>query len=266
MIIKIQIIKSSIVDEVKRATYLKGRMDASADEKATKMSLAETVGDDDVHERTLDHDFQTALELVKTIFVDYIVPTAQTIGDNVIYYGDKDDGIVEFTLDVSRRYNGTLTDTLARLVGKYVEDYMIFQWWLKTTNLKQAEPYQVTVSADEVNIRRCFVLSGPKVPTTTYPTELTIKSDGEDDEAGLTMEKGEETTLSYSLNDGAIDDIEAHSEDPGIIEVHRCRTRFAFTLMAKNTGVAVVRLFSKHNDDAVAEVEVTVTEEEGYEE
>lgn len=266
MIIKFQIIKSVIMDEVKRATYLKGRADASSDEKATKFSMAETVGDDEVHERTLEHDYQAALEIVKTLFVDYMVPTAQTIGDNVIFYGNITDDVVEFTLDVSRRYNGTLTDTLARLSAKYVEDYMIYQWWLKTTNLKQAEPYQATLAVDEMQIRRCFVLSGPSVPRTTFPTEITIKSNGDEGDGTLTMEKGEDGTLSYAIDDGAVDDVEAHSDDPAIIEIHRCRERYAFTLVARNTGFTTVRLFSRHNDDATAEVEILVTEEEGYDE
>lgn len=266
MIIKFQILKSVVMDAVKSATYIKGKMDEASDPKMAKISYQETAGDDDVHERTLTRDFDTALEMLKTIFVDYLVPTPQTIGDNVIYYNDKTDDVVEFVLDVSRRYNGTLTDTLARLSAKYVEDYMIFQWWLKTTNLKQAEPYQGTLQTDEVQIRKCFILCGPVVPTTNFPTELTVRSDGESAGGELTIEKGESFTLSYSINDGAVDDIEAHSEDPNIVEVHRCRERLSFTLVPRHTGFTTLRLFSRHNDDAAVELTVIVTEEEGYEE
>lgn len=265
MIIKFQIIKSVVIEAVKSTTYLKAKVDSSTDEKAVKLGFQEAAGDDEVHERTLTHDFQAALEIVKTILAEYIVPTAQTIGDNIIYYNEGDDDIVEFTLNVSRRCNGTLTDTLARLVAKYVEDYMTFQWWVRTTNLKQAEPYQGSLAIDEQSIRRCFVLSAPKVPTLVYPTELTIKTDGEDTPAEIIMEKGDEGTLSYSINEGAIDDIEAHSDNPKIVEVHRCRTKYAFTLVARNTGMATIRLFSRHNDDITADVDILVSEEEGYE-
>ena len=161
MIIKFQIIKSVVIEAVKSTTYLKAKIDSSTDERNIKTGFQEAAGDDEVHERTLTHDFQTALEMTKTILAEYIVPTAQTVGDNIIYYNDKDDDIVEFVLNASRRCNGTLTDTLARLVAKYVEDYMIFQWWTKTTNLKQAEIYQASLAVDEQSIRRCFVLSGP---------------------------------------------------------------------------------------------------------
>ena len=197
MIIKFQIIKSVVMEAVKSTTYLKAKIDTAADEKAAKVSFNEAAGDDEVHERTLTHDFDTALEVLKTIFVDYLVPTPQTIGDNAIYYGSGTDDIVEFTLSVSRRYNGTLTDTLARLSARYVEDYMIYQWWLKTTNLKQAEPYQATLASDEIAIRKCFVMSGPVVPTVPYPTELTANVNGEGVEGEITLEKGEKDTLSY---------------------------------------------------------------------
>lgn len=263
MIIKFQIIKSVVMEAVKSTTYLKAKIDTAADEKAAKVSFNEAAGDDEVHERTLNHDFDTALEVLKTIFVDYLVPTPQTIGDNAIYYGSGTDDIVEFTLSVSRRYNGTLTDALARLSARYVEDYMIYQWWLKTTNLKQAEPYQATLASDEIAIRKCFVMSCPMVPTVPYPTELTAKVNGEGVEGEITLEKGEEATLSYSINYGAIDDIAARSEDPSIIEIHRCRDRRSFTLVPVNTGFCKVKLWSRHSDKLEFTCDAIVTEEEG---
>lgn len=260
MIIKFQIVKSAVLEEVKIATFLKARVDSAADEKATKLSLQETAGTDDVHERTLTHDFQTALEKVKVIFVDYLVPTAQTIGDNVIYYSDKGDDIVEFILDVSRRYNGTLTDTLARLTAKYVEDYMIFQWWLKTTNQKQAEPYQGFLVQDELEIRKCFVLSGPTIPTVPYTKTITAKVDGIEGEIVLTADE-KDAYLSYSIDNGTIDDIEARCSDPSILEVHRCPYPYSFWLNPVNTGFVVVTLFSRHSDNTKVEVEITVIKE-----
>ena len=121
MIIKFQIIKSVVIEAVKSTTYLKAKVDSAADENAVKVGFNEAAGDDEVHENLLTHDFQTALEMVKTLLAEYLVPTAQSVGDNIIYYNDKDDDIVEFVLNASRRCNGTLTDTLARLVAKYVK-------------------------------------------------------------------------------------------------------------------------------------------------
>lgn len=263
MILKFQIIKSVVVDEVKRATYLKAKIDGATDDRAIKMSFNEVAGDDAVHENTLTHDFQSALEITKVILADYLAPNAQTSGDNVIYYNDKEDDIVEFVVVVSRRCNGTLSDTLARLVAKYVEDYMIYQWWLKTTNLKQAEPYLQSLTFDEQNIRRCFVLSGPVVPTVPYTKNLTAKVDGSDNGGGVTIElDNKETTLSYSIDDSAIDDIEVRSSEPSILEVQRSVEPHAFCLVPVNTGVATVTIFSRHSDNLKREIEITVTKEE----
>ena len=67
MILKFQIIKSVVVDEVKRATYLKAKIDGATDDRAIKMSFNEAAGDEAVHENTLTHDFQSALEITKVI-------------------------------------------------------------------------------------------------------------------------------------------------------------------------------------------------------
>lgn len=262
MIIKFQIIKSVVIEAVKSTTYLKAKVDSAADENAVKVGFNEVAGDDEVHENLLTHDFQTALEMVKTLLAEYLVPTAQSVGDNIIYYNDKDDAIVEFVLNASRRCNGTLTDTLARLVAKYVEDYMIFQWWTKTTNLKQAEIYQASLAVDEKSIRRCFVLSGPTLPTIPYTQHLTAKVDGSEEDGAVTIAlENKEETLSYSIDNGAIDDIEARSDDPSVLEIHRSPEPYTFSLNPVNTGVAIVTLFSRHSDDLKVEVEVTVAKE-----
>ena len=262
MIIKFQIIKSVVIEAVKATTYLKAKVDSAADEKAVKIGFNEAAGDDEVHESTLTHDFQTALEIVKTLLAEYLVPTTQSVGDNIIYYNDKDDDIVEFVLNASRRCNGTLTDTLARLVAKYVEDYMTYQWWTKTTNLKQAEIYQTSLALDEQSIRRCFVLRGPSIPTIPYTQNLTAKVDGSEENGAITIAlEDKEETLSYSIDNGAIDDIEARSDDPSILEILRTPEPYTFSLNPVNTGVATVTLFSRHSDDLKVEVEVTVAKE-----
>ena len=262
MIIKFQIIKSVVIEAVKSTTYLKAKVDSAADENAVKVGFNEAAGDDEVHENLLTHDFQTALEMVKTLLAEYLVPTAQSVGDNIIYYNDKDDDIVEFVLNASRRCNGTLTDTLARLVAKYVEDYMIFQWWTKTTNLKQAEIYQASLAVDEKSIRRCFVLSGPTLPTIPYTQHLTAKVDGSEEDGAVTITlENKEETISYSIDNGAIDDIEARSDDPSVLEIHRSPEPYTFSLNPVNTGVAIVTLFSRHSDKLKVEIEVTVAKE-----
>lgn len=161
-----------MLDQVKSTAYIKGKVDESQTQNGTKLVFNEIAGDDEVHERMLTMDFDTALEKLKTIFVDYVAPSSTGVGDNVIFYEDNTTDVVQFTLDVSRRYNETLTDALARLSAKYVTDWMIYQWWLKTTNLKQAEPYQAVLPLDEQEIRKCFVLSPQKGSTKTVKDML----------------------------------------------------------------------------------------------
>lgn len=261
MIIKFQIIKSLIREAFQSTTYLKGQMDRLAQGANNALVASETGGDEALHERVFTSDFHAALEMLKTIFADYLVPTSQTIGDNAIYYNEKTDNIVEFTLSVSKRFNGSLTDALARLCAKYAEDYVIMQWWIKTTNVKQAEPYQAALAKDEIDIRRCFVLSAPKVPTMAFPTTLTAKVDGTDAEGEITMRVDEDATVSYSIDAGAVDDIEARSGDPSVVEIVRDEAPKTFVLVPRNTGVAEIRLFSRHTDNVYVDFTVIVAKE-----
>ena len=50
MIIKFQIVKSVVIGAVKRATYLKAKVDSAADEKAIKLGFNEAAGDDDAND------------------------------------------------------------------------------------------------------------------------------------------------------------------------------------------------------------------------
>lgn len=261
MIIKFQILKSKVVSSVKATTYLKGKVDESANQNAERLSYNETAGDEEVHEQKLSDLFDTAIEKAKIIFVDYLAPTAQTIGDNVIYYNKGEDDVINFTLNVSRRYNGTLANTLARLTANYVECYMTYWWWIKTTNLKQAEPYQAELALAEQEIRRSFVLCPPIVPTVPYTKTLSAKVDGSGNDGAAIIPIEEEATLSYTIDNGAIDDIEARSSDPSIIEVHRCQEPHTFMLKPVNTGFAVVTLFSRHSDKLNRDVEIIVRKE-----
>lgn len=261
MIIKFQIIKSLVREAFQSTTYLKGQMDKLAQGANAALVASETGGDEELHERVFTSDFRAALETLKTIFADYLVPTAQTIGDNAIFYSEKTDDIVEYTLSVSRRFNGALTDTLARLSAKYAEDYVTMQWWIKTTNAKQAEPYQAALAKDEADIRKCFVLSAPHVPKIAWPTTLTAMVDGTDAQGEITLHIGEDATLSYGISAGAVDDIEARSGDPGVVRIVRGVSPKTFLIVPRNTGAATITLFSRHSDEVKTELTATVMQE-----
>lgn len=265
MIIRFQLIKSLIIEAAEETTYLKGRVDKHANDGNTNQALIanETAGEEALSKRVFEHDFRTSLELLKTIFVDHLSASAQTIGDNAIYYNNKTDDIVEFDLEVSRRYNGSLTDTLAKLCAKFAEDYIVQQWWLKTTNLKQAEPYVNMLAKDEQDIKKCFVLSAPIVPKVPYTTTLTAKVDGSesDKEVTISLEQRDGVKLTYTIDERVLDDIEARSSRPYILEVHRQAKSQTFILKPINEGVSTVTLFSRHSDKLSVEIEVTVEKE-----
>lgn len=261
MIIKFQIIKSLIKEKVQNTTYIKGQFDRTAQKAESSVVANETIGDEVFHERAFSSDFVTALETLKTIFVDYLVPTPQTIGDNAIYYNKKQDDVVEFVLQVSRRYNGTLTDTLARLSSKYVEDYCIYQWWIKTSNQKQAESYMPALQLDEQQIRKCFVLSGPIVPTVPYTKNLTVKFNDSDVSGSIEVDATKESVLSYEIDDYTVDDIEAHSENPRILGVHRSIKKHTFVLCPKFEGTTKVIIFSRHNEDVTHVLNIEIRKE-----
>ena len=138
---------------------------------------------------------------------------------------------------------------------------MCYEWWLKIGNLTQAAPYQTALASDEIAIRRCFVLSGPVVPTVKFPTSITAKVDGTDTEGEITLRIGEDATVSYALSVDAIDDIEARSEDTGIVSIERFAPPKTFVLHPLNTGVSKVRLFSRHSDNVYAEFTIIVSKE-----
>ena len=261
MIIKFQIVKSIVREAVQTTTYIKGQVDRTAQNASNAIVQVESVSDETYQERSFTHDFDTALEKLKVVFVDYIVPTPQTIGDNAIYYNNRTDDIVEFVLSVSKRYNGTLTDTLARLSAKYIEDYIVFLWWLKTGNAKQAEPYQAILTSNEQEIRKCFVLSAPSIPTTPYTSTLSISNDTEDEIKDLTISLGGSISLSYSIDDGTVDDIEAKSSNPGVVEIHRSAAKCSFLLNSVGVGSANVTLYSKHSDTLSKTFTITIKKE-----
>ena len=167
MKIKFNITKSLVVESVKTETYLKGSIDDAANQGATKLRYNETAGDIEAHERKLSKDFTHGVERLKSVFVDFFIPDRTSIGDTSISTS-LSDGVVSFSIELPRRFNGALTDALANYASQYVEEFMLYQWWLSTSNQKQAEPYASSMQDLENRIRKCFTISAPKVSNANY--------------------------------------------------------------------------------------------------
>lgn len=271
MIIKIQIHKATVLENVKHTTLMKGRFEEAAGQ-TPKTALRLYSGDDPAQDYFLDNSFNAAIEVLKTILAEHIVPEDNTIGNNVIYNEQNSNDVVEITLDVSRRHNGAFVDTIARLSAKYVEDYILYEWWNSIGNTNMAAPLQASLALDETTIWRAFMLPAPRVPAIPYTSSLSIGIRGEasltSTSNGLqtTIERNEHNTLTYAIDEGALDDIEARSDNPSVLTICRDVAKCSFCLNTVNTGIALVTVFSRHNDDVKVELLVTVTEEERYDE
>ena len=167
MKIKFDITKSLVVESVKTETYLKGSIDDAANQGAAKLRYNETAGDIEAHERKLSKDFTHGVERLKSVFVDFFIPDHSSIGDSSISTSTSGDK-VSFLMELPRRFNGALTDALANYASQYVEEFMLYQWWQSTSNQKQAEPYAASMTDLENRIRKCFVISTPKVSSAKY--------------------------------------------------------------------------------------------------
>lgn len=246
--IKLTLIKSLIIESVKNETYKKGVFDKALDQKNTAAAYHEQAGDEVYQERMLARTLYSSLEELKTHFSDYITASPSSASDN-IYSTEEDDNIFIF-LEVSDRFNAAFAKSLAMLSSKYIEDSMLFLWWTPL-NEKLASFYVQLVERDLAAIRRCFSKTSPVAPVYAYTTTLELTGNV------IEMEPGEKHTVTYTISDGAVDDIQASVADMRIAEVGRSRE--GFTVRAKQRGVTTLTLFSEHDDEIYKTLELYVT-------
>jgi hypothetical protein len=70
---------------------------------------------------------------------------------------------------------------------------------------------------------------------------------------------GEERTVTYSISDGAIDDIEIRIEDEHLISAGR--TSEGFTVIGRQLGHTYIQLYSRHNEELTRLIHVYVTDQ-----
>lgn len=247
--IKLNLVKSLIVESVKNETFHKGQFDKAVDQKAITMAYHEQAGNETYQERLLSRALYANLSELKTHLSDYLSTSGHTSADNNIDSQEEGD-IITLFLVVSDRFNRGYTDPLAKLCAKYIEDAMLVDWW-KPVNEKQAAIYSQFVEKDLNAIKRCFNKTAPTAPTVPYTTFL--KTVG----SAFEMEIGERSTVTYEISDGAIDDIECRVEDRTLIDVYRAEC--GFTIEAKHRGHTYIQLYSRHNEDLKETVHVYIT-------
>jgi len=243
--------KPLIIEAVKNETFLTGQVQKGADKNLIVAAYHEQAGNDVYQERLLERGLYVALEELKTYFSDYLSTTGFTTADNSVDSSMDGDNIL-IQLVVSNRFNKGYTQSLARLSSKYIEESMLIDWW-KPVNEKQSLLYAQFLERDLAAIRRCFNKTAPEVPTVPYPTTLSVTG------SAIDIGVDEEYTITYTLNDWAIDDIEIRIADPVICAAGR--TEEGFTVIGKQLGHTYAQLYSRHNEDLTRTIHVYVTDQ-----
>lgn len=249
--IHITLVKSLIINSVKNETFLRGQVVKAADQKAITEAYHEQAGDEAYQEALLDRALYTNLEDLKTHLSDYLSTSGNSSADNSIGT-DEDDGNIILTLVVGDRFNKGYTNSLAKLSSKYIEEAMLMDWW-KPINEKQSALYQQFVERDLQAIKRCFNKTAPVAPSVPYTQKLDVPG------SAIDIGVGEEYTVTYSISDGAIDDIEVRIDDTVLIEAGR--TQEGFTVKGKQLGHTYIQLYSRHNPELAKTIHVYITDQ-----
>ena len=250
-VINLTLIRSLIINSVKNETFLRGQVVKAADGKLITEAYHEQAGDEEYQERILSRGLATNMADLLTHFSDYLASSGQSSGDNIIDYNEEGGNIV-ISLVVSDRFNTGYTDPLAKLSSKYIEEAMLMDWW-KPINEKQSALYAQFVERDLAAIKRCFNKTAPIAPSYKYPTSLNVIG------SAIDIGVGEEHTVTYTISDGAIDDIEIRIEDTNICQAGR--TSEGFTVIGKQLGHTYIQLYSRHNEELTDIVHVYVTDQ-----
>lgn len=257
MKIELKLILSVIKEAVKAETYIKGTIDRAAggDQHATNaVAFHETAGDEKVHERKIVRGIWTSADKLRSYIQDYLDVDGSSVSDNNALAIDESADTITLKLNVSDRYNKANSDALARLCSKYIEDNTLVLWWGATGNQTQTQYYNTLLTEDMSAIQRLFIKKAPDAPTATYTTTLTLSGEQ------LTALVGEHNTITYTIDAGAIDDIDIISLDPSIAFGERDENK-KICVHTRSTGYCEMKVFSRHNDTLSKVLRVTVVEE-----
>ena len=247
--ITLSLVKSLILESVKNETFFRGNVDRAADPKAVTVAYHEQAGNEAYQQRMLERGLALGLEDLKTYLSDYLSSTGGTSADNNIESSEEND-VILIKLCVSDRFNKGYTNSLAKLCSKYIEESMLMDWW-KPVNEKQSALYAQFVERDLAAIRRCFNKTAPTAPTVPYPMSLSTTG------TAVSITVGTEYTVTYTISEGSIDDIECRTADTTLIST--ARSEEGFTIRGLRLGHTYIELYSRHNPDLTRRIHVYVT-------
>lgn len=242
MQIRLNLVKSLIIEAVKAETYIKGEIDKASAQGTNKFAYNEQAGNDEYHERKLIRTMNTALGELKGLLSNYLNNSGDNIADNITSGTDATDNDVIFIeLNVSDRFNKAYSDPLAKLCSKYIEDKMLVLWW-GAINPNQAAFYSNLVVSDVDSIEKCFNKTAPSAPKTGYTTSIQGQAQSID------VAVGESVHYEYTIDKGCTDDISFYVKGPEVLEVFWVKPGvIRITRKAEGDDVNRVVLYSTHN-------------------
>ena len=166
----IDIIRSVIVDAVKTDTHIKGTIDKSLDEKASRVAYNETAGDEEYHLRKIDRTITASAENLVAEISDMLSGNAQVTPD---YTSDTEK--IKISVGVDARFNTSFAPTLARLSSEYITNYVLVLWWGAITNGQNQVQFYNSLAQSYLNsIRKCFNKMAPAAPVDKENKKVTI--------------------------------------------------------------------------------------------
>ncbi|MGM9734514.1 MAG: hypothetical protein ACI3YT_10410 [Prevotella sp.] len=157
--LKIEIIRSVIIDAVKTDTHIKGTIDKSLDERASRAAYNETAGDEAYHERKIDRTITASAENLVAEISDMLSGNAE------VQASFEDTEKIKISVGVDARFNTSFAPTLARLSSEYITNYVLVLWWGAITNGQNQVQFYTQLSNSYLNsIRKCFNKMAPAAP------------------------------------------------------------------------------------------------------
>lgn len=159
--------KNVVIDAVKTDTHIKGTIDKSMDDNASRLGYNEAAGDDEVHERKLERTFVACSENLVAEISDMLSGNSEVSSD----FSKSNQVVIK--VEVDARFNSSFANTLSRLCSSYIENDMLILWW-GAINQNQATFYTQIAAKYLTSIRKCFNKVAPAAPVDSENNEVTI--------------------------------------------------------------------------------------------
>ena len=282
MEIKLTFSKQEILQRVKSKTHKKGTTDiADKGDKAVKYAYNEQAGDDENDTFLLLSALRTSLDKLKAFIGEFLQSDDTTAADNITDDLSSAEDTFNLTLIVSARFNKSMTQPLADLGSRFMEDDMCLAWYTPI-NANDAKIYAELLSTDELAISRCFLKVKPSVPVHSFPKDFTITSTTGGADSAVSFVKnvssavfsrdvdittksfpraiGDELVIKYTLSKGS--DGETPLDDI-ICSVNNQKGEVViedgiYVVYARHAGEFIITLYSKHNTELFYQAKINV--------